>query len=132
MEYHITAGSKTKAYIESLMPSLIDQLKLNNSKKLLAIRTDRETEHPGTTIPLMGIDTVLVVLRPSRDRYELGVTLAHEMVHVAQMVKGTLKMTRKGKKWKGKFYHMDYPYLQQPWEIQAFAKQELLLRRAIE
>lgn len=38
----------------------------------------------------------------------------------------------KGKKWKGKFYPTAHPYLDQPWEIQAFAKQEIVFRRAIE
>jgi hypothetical protein len=51
---------------------------------------------------------------------------------VAQFAKGTLQVTPKGKRWKGKFYGNDVAYLQQPWEIDAFSKQELIFRRAIE
>jgi hypothetical protein len=63
---------------------------------------------------------------------DLGVTLAHELTHVAQFAKGQLKPTAKGRLWKGKFYKANHPYLDQPWEIQAFSKQEIVFRRAIE
>jgi hypothetical protein len=86
----------------------------------------------GTTIPLPGIDTFLVVLKPNRNWVTLGVTLAHELTHVAQFAKGHLKPTAKGTMWKGRLYKRNHPYLDQPWEIQAFAKQEIVFRRAIE
>jgi hypothetical protein len=98
----------------------------------LHIILDSEIEELGSTIPLKGIDTYLVVLKPSRDLQALGATLAHELTHVAQFAKGTLQMTPKGKRWKGKYYGRKVPYLDQPWEIQAFSKQEILFRRAIE
>jgi hypothetical protein len=34
--------------------------------------------------------------------------------------------------WKGKRYSKKTKYLDMPWEIDAFSKQELLLRRALE
>jgi hypothetical protein len=132
MEYYIEAGAKTKRFIEALLPSMLEQLKLTRSKKLLHIIVDKDTEHSGETIPLLGINTLLVVLKPKRDILDLGLTLAHELTHVAQFAKGTLQLTPKGKKWKGKFYGRSVAYLQQPWELQAFAKQEIILRRAIE
>tara|TARA_R110000868_G_scaffold406417_1_gene686806 strand:+ start:1465 stop:1866 length:402 start_codon:yes stop_codon:yes gene_type:complete len=132
MEYHIEAGRKTRRYIESVMPSMLTQLGLNRSRRLLVVKVDPELEEMGTTIPLTGIDTFLVVLKPMRDWITLGVTLAHEMTHVAQFAKGHLKPTAKGTMWKGRLYKRNYPYLDQPWEIQAFAKQEIVFRRAIE
>jgi hypothetical protein len=51
---------------------------------------------------------------------------------VAQFAKGYLKPTAKGTMWKGRLYKRNHPYLDQPWEIQAFAKQEIVFRRAIE
>ena len=132
MEFYIEAGSSTKRYIETLLPSMLAQLKLTKSKKLLHIKLDKELEENGTTVPLMGIDTILVVLKPTRNKIDLGVTLAHELTHVAQFAKGTLKPTPKGLKWKGKFYGRSVAYLQQPWEIDAFSKQELIFRRAID
>jgi hypothetical protein len=132
MEYYVEAGPKTKKFIESLLPSMLEQLKLTRSRQLLHIIVDRDIEHLAETIPLPGIGTVLVVLKPTRRLSELGITLAHELTHVAQFAKGTLQVTPKGKRWKGKFYGNDVAYLQQPWEIDAFSKQELIFRRAIE
>ena len=109
MEYHIEAGCKTRRYIESVMPSMLTQLGLNRSRRLLVVKVDPELEEMGTTIPLTGIDTFLVVLKPTRNWITLGVTM-----------------------WKGRLYKRNYPYLDQPWEIQAFAKQEIVFRRAIE
>jgi hypothetical protein len=132
MEYHIEAGRKTRRYIESVLPSMLTQLGLNRSRKLLVIKVDQDLAEQGTTIPLMGINTMLVVLKPTRNWINLGITLAHELTHVAQFAKGYLKPVAKGTIWKGKFYGRNHPYLDQPWEIQAFAKQEIVFRRAIE
>jgi hypothetical protein len=132
MEYHIEAGPKTGRYIESVLPSMLSQLGLDRSRRLLVIKVDPDLDEQGTTIPLMGINTMLVVHKPTRNWINLGVTLAHELTHVAQFAKGYLKPTAKGTMWKGKLYKRNHPYLDQPWEIQAFARQEIIFRRAIE
>ena len=132
MEFHVDGSPKAKRFVESLLPSMIEQLKLTKSRKLLHVIIDPELEDLGTTVPLKGLDTYLVVLRPVKDIATLGATLAHELTHVAQFAKGTLQITPRGKRWKGKYYGRRVPYLDQPWEIQAFAKQEIIMRRAIE
>jgi hypothetical protein len=132
MEFHVEAGPKTRRFIEAVLPSMLTQLGLNSSRKFLMIKVDRELTDHGTTVPMTGIDTVLVVLKPKRNRLELGVTLAHELVHVRQLAKGILKITPQGKKWRGKFYSRRTPYLDQPWEQEAFARQEIVFRRAID
>jgi hypothetical protein len=133
MELHVEAGPKTKRYIEALVPSMLTQLGLDKNRKLLMIKVDSDLDEMGTTIPMSGIDTYLVVLKPTRNLYALGVTLAHELVHVRQMARGILQIMPKGRrKWKGKSYGRDVAYLQQPWELDAFARQEIVFRRAIE
>jgi hypothetical protein len=132
MEFHVDGRGQTKKFVESLLPSMLEQLKLTTSKKFLHIILDRDLEELGTTMPLNGLDTYLVVIKPVTDRAALGATLAHELTHVAQFAKGTLQVTPRGKLWKGKYYGRRVPYLDQPWEIQAFAKQEIIMRRAIE
>ena len=132
MEFHVDGSAKNKKFIESLLPSMLEQLNLTKSKKLLHVIIDPTLEDLGTTVPLKGVDTYLVVLKPVKDPAVLGATLAHELTHVAQFAKGTLQLTPKGKRWKGKYYGRRTPYLDQPWEIQAFAKQEIIMRRAIE
>jgi hypothetical protein len=132
MEFYVEGSPKAKKFVEALLPSMLEQLKLTRSRKLLHIILDPEIEELGSTIPLNGLDTYLVALRPTRDLFAMGATLAHELTHVAQFAKGTLQVTPRGKRWKGKFYGRRTPYLEQPWEVQAFAKQEILMRRAIE
>ena len=132
MEYHIEAGAKTRRYIEAILPSMMTQLGLNRSRRLLMIKVDQSLTELGTTVPMMGIDTFLVVLKPTRNLVNLGITLAHELTHVSQFANGTLQVAPKGKKWKGKFYPTAHPYLDQPWEVQAFARQEIVFRKAIE
>jgi hypothetical protein len=63
---------------------------------------------------------------------DMGVTLAHEMVHVKQLAKGTLKVKNGVKYWCGKRYSKNAKYLNTPWELEAFARQEILFRRAID
>ena len=132
MQYEVDASPKMKKFIEILLPSMFKQLKLNKSKKFLSIKVERDHEAAGSMIPFTGIDHYLVILKYNPNYDQLGTSLAHELVHVAQYAKGILKCTEKGRKWRGKFYHNDHPYLDQPWEVQAFSKQELILRRALE
>lgn len=132
MEVYIEGRTRACNYVKSLVPSMLEQLKLTRSRKLLHIILDPDIEELGSTIPLTGIDTYLVVLKPVKDLQALGATLAHELTHVAQFAKGTLQLRPRGKVWKGRYYGRRVPYLDQPWEIQAFAKQEILFRRAIE
>lgn len=54
----------------------------------------------------------------------------HEMCHVEQWAKGLLSdLNKKGNvvRWKGHIYE-NYPYTKQPWERQAYRKQEVALR----
>jgi hypothetical protein len=132
MEFHVEATARNKKFIEAILPSMLTQLGLDNSRKFLMIKTDRDMTDQGTTVPMVGVDTYLVVLKPRRNLLELGVTLAHELVHVRQLAKGILQVTPRGKKWRGKFYSKRTPYLDQPWEQDAFARQEIVFRRAID
>jgi hypothetical protein len=132
MEYLIkTRSKKTKFFIDSVMPALIKQLGLGNSRKFVLIEVCKLDGDNGLTVPLPGLDSYVVALKPAKWQ-ELGITLAHEMVHVKQMAKGTLKVEGDYKVWRGKKYSKRTKYLDMPWEIDAFARQELLFRRALE
>lgn len=86
----------------------------------------------GLTVDMAGIG-YMIVLKSSQSIKGLGLSLAHEMVHVRQMAKGIMKDTGNGTKiWAGKEYSKDTLYLDQPWELDAFARQEIILRRAVE
>ncbi len=134
MEFAVQTRSKqTKEFIERIMPSLIKQLGLTRSKKLLFIKIAREglEENDGLTSHLKQFGAIVILLKPQSFE-RLGVTLAHEMVHVKQIAKGYLKTVNGVNYWNGRRYSNRTKYLNQPWEIEAFSKQELLFRRAID
>ena len=131
MEFIVEARSpKVRKFFEAIIPSMLKQLNLTNSRKFLIVKTDK-IDSQGVTIPMDDIDTYLVVVNSTKRITDMGITLAHEMVHVRQMAKGILKTTPNGTVWNGKKYSKKTKYLDQPWEQDAFAKQELVFRRAI-
>jgi hypothetical protein len=132
MEYLVKTRSKqTKKFIEAILPSMISQLGLERSRKFLLIDVCRLESEKGLTTPLPGLDSIVIALNPAKWQ-DLGVTLAHEMVHVKQLANGTLRAVGGDKWWRGKKYSRRTKYLDMPWEIDAFAQQEIIFRRALE
>ena len=134
MEYIIVTRSKrTKDFFERIVPRMIKELKLTRSRKTVMIKvTNTEVgDHEGATAPLDVIDSYVVLIKP-RSLKDMGITLAHEMVHVKQLAKGTLKQVNGVNYWNGKRYRRNHKYLNLPWEIEAFSRQELLFRKSIE
>ena len=134
MEYLIETKSKrTKALFEIIVPRMLKELKLTRSRKTLLIKVCRDgiDGHEGSTVALDPIDSYVVLIKP-KNLKEMGITLAHEMVHVKQLAKGTLKSINGVNYWNGKRYRKNHKYLNQPWEIEAFSKQELLFRKTLE
>ena len=140
MEYKVEASNKkVQKYLASLMPKFITELGLSNSRRAVLVKVTGDTQDgmEGSTEYLQWADCYLVLIRPPARQtlastIQLSTTLAHEMVHVRQMAKGILKVTNKGTFWRGKKYTKSTPYLQLPWEVDAFARQEIVFRRAIE
>jgi hypothetical protein len=143
MEYSVEGSLKNRKFAASLMDSMIKQLKIEKSTKAVCVIIDDGFDSEGITVDMgiRGVDCMLVVLKPQNLRgkkflighKELALSLAHEMVHVKQMVKGQLKTGSDGSQtWLGKTYPADTPYLDRPWEVEAFSRQELIMRRAIE
>jgi hypothetical protein len=132
MDYLVEAHSKQKKqFIEAILPSIIEQLGLTNTRKSLVIRLEKDCEQMGYTVPVDILDSYVVVIKPTMSIKSIGLTLAHEMVHVRQMAKGILKIKNGVNYWCGKRYSKRTKYLDQPWEQDAFARQELVFRKAI-
>jgi hypothetical protein len=141
MEYDVSADNpKIKKFLDSLMPSFIEQLGLVNSKRavLVKVTKDLEEDFQGATMNIEVADCMMVLIKPPKrltpiTMMEMATTLAHEMVHVKQLAKGQMKfLPNEARIWKGKRYSKKTKYLDMPWELDAFSKQEILLRRAIE
>ena len=134
MEYIIeTKSRRTRTLFEAIVPRMIKELKLTRSRKTLMIKVSKMDldGQEGATAPLDMIDAYVVLIKP-KNLKDMGITLAHEMIHVKQLAKGTLKQVDGVNYWKGKRYRKNHKYLNLPWEIEAFSKQELLFRRTLE
>ena len=132
MDYLVEARSKQKKqFIEAILPSMVKQLGLTNTKKSLLIRLEKDCEGMGYTVPVDILDSSVVIIKPTMTIKSIGITLAHEMVHVRQMAKGILKIKNGVNYWCGKRYTKRTKYLDQPWEQDAFARQEIVFRKAI-
>jgi hypothetical protein len=133
MEFKVSGSKRNKKFVEAILPSMITQLGLDSSRKAVVIQIEDDgTPNMGTTIPIDVLNSYIVVVKPHRNLKEIGFTLAHEMVHVRQMAKGILKSVKNGHTWAGKRYSNKTKYLDMPWEQDAFARQEIIFRRAIE
>ena len=141
MEYLVEAKNEhAQKFIDSLMPSIIDQLGLARSRRAVLVKVTNDIEEgmQGATLDIKIADCYLVLIRqPKRitkaSLLEMGVTLAHEMVHVRQLAKGQMKfLPNQARIWMGKRFSKKTTYLDQPWELDAFARQEIVFRKAIE
>jgi hypothetical protein len=133
MEFKVSGSKRNKKFVEAILPSMITQLGLDSSRKAVVVQIEDDgTANMGSTIPVDVLDSYIVVVKPHRKLKDIGFTLAHEMVHVRQMAKGILKSVKNGHTWAGKRYSNKTKYLDMPWEQDAFARQEIIFRRAIE
>ena len=141
MEYLVEAkNDNARKFIDCLMPSIIDQLGLTRSRRAVLVKVTDEIEEgmQGATLDIRVADCYLVLIKQPRrvtkaSLLDMGTTLAHEMVHVRQLAKGQMKfLPNQARIWMGKRYSKKTHYLDQPWELDAFARQEILFRKAIE
>jgi len=133
MEFKVNGSKRNKKFVEAILPSIITQLGLDSSRKAVVIQIEDDgTDNMGSTIPVDALDSYIVVVKPHRKLKDIGFTLAHEMVHVRQMAKGILKSVKNGHTWAGKRYSNKTKYLDMPWEQDAFARQEIIFRRALD
>lgn len=141
MEYLVEATNpKVSMFLDSLMPSMVEQLGLARSRRavLVKVTDDIEPGMQGATLNIDVADCYLVLIKkPKRVTktalLDMGTTLAHEMVHVRQLAKGQMKfLPNQTRIWMGKRYTKKTHYLDQPWELDAFARQEIVFRKAIE
>jgi Zn-dependent peptidase ImmA (M78 family) len=132
MEYEVVGNSKAARLVRAVVPSMIKQLGLENSKHCFVIHFTKDEIDCGATVPIEQINSSMVIINSTRRLSEIIRTVAHELVHVKQHAKGQLKQSDNHYIWMGKKIPKTVAYLDMPWEKEAFAKQELIMRRAIE
>jgi hypothetical protein len=136
-------GEDRKILVEKAATFFLKELVSTRMYNLLSIRiemrvTKLSKDYEGSCyVPVNGSKITrsgVVILQRDMKRKEMLICLAHEMVHVAQMVTNRLQYTRKEgitfARWEGKamgnIAHI--PYQEHPWEVEAFTKQEELFQ----
>lgn len=133
MEFKVEGTSaKKRKFLEAILPSMIEQLGLTRSRRAVLVRLESDCDGMGMTIPVDFIDSYVVVIQSKMSIKDIGLTLAHEMVHVRQMARGILRSVNGTHYWAGRRYTKRTKYLDQPWERDAFARQEIVFRKAID
>jgi len=105
-----------------------------NATVYIALRRDVGSEHQSEGLTLGFDKDIFIFLQSSKNVCDMLRTLAHEMVHAKQLIRGQLKhKANRGKVdtyWCGR--KNNKKYLEQPWEVEAFCKETLLFRRAVD
>ena len=137
MKISVEGGSKAKQkFIFGFAQMLAMELKIDRYKNELIIYIKpnllKERNFAGVSGMMDGIVGVGIESKLQFDRTMS--TLAHEMVHVKQLLKGVLKVERVDGKdifyWKGKEHPTEgLLYVDRPWELEAYSQQEVLVRR---
>jgi len=93
MEFLVeTRSVKKRKFVEAILPSIVSQLGLTASRKAVVIRIANECKGMGMTVPVDILDSYVVVISPRLKLKELGLTLAHEMVHVEKSTASELSI----------------------------------------
>lgn len=72
---------------------------------------------------------LVVYDRPNKSIMTILQTLCHEIIHALQHKEGRLEFVGDAFQFEGKKYPRDYPYFEQPWEVEAFQNQDRYLER---
>jgi len=68
----------------------------------------------------------VIILDSTQHVSKLVRTLAHEMVHLKQIILGQLKFKDNDTLWLGKKFPPHKSYINRPWEVEALSKQEVM------
>ena len=132
MEFEVITRSKYKDAIEKSAKFYAKKLNISKSNYKVLIYTDNDLKSQGANGFALrtGKNTAHIVLYSRLSTLQLLCTLAHEMVHIKQFVRGHYKSekSRNGKYkkfWLGE--QVLAKYEKQPWEVEAYKKQGILL-----
>jgi len=133
MEIQVLTRSKHKDAIEKSARFYAKKLNVLKSNYKVLIYTDstlKEEEGANGFAMRMGPNVLHIALYSRLPFGQLLRTLAHEMVHIKQFVRGHYRTepSRNGKLkrfWLGN--HVIAKYEKQPWEVEAYKKQDMLL-----
>jgi hypothetical protein len=121
-----------KNLAEASIKFFIKELGLGRSRYSLTVTTDktlRKEENAFGIVFRVGKRDLVMILDSRMQYKDMVETIAHEMVHVKQIARGTLntviKRGRMYQTWKGKRAD-NIAYHRRPWELEAFRREREL------
>lgn len=136
MEIKVETRSKEKReFIEAVSRLFAKNLKIDKSKYTLIISSVSnliKINNMRGSACMLGPKFISIQLDSKLRFDDLISTLAHEMIHAKQYIKGQfkIKITKAGKSnfyWCGKKYNTNY--FDSPWEIEAFSRERILANK---
>ena len=129
----VTSSVKRRIVIDLVTTFLTKELKLENSTYGLTIYNApglRKREGNNGMVAKTGDREMQMFVDGGLNECDLILCLAHEMVHVKQIAKGQLSLSKRNKNlWFGQRILKEYH--ERPWEQEAFARERLLATRAM-
>jgi hypothetical protein len=133
MRYEVFSNSSPKRrLILGILPSALSQLNIERSTFSLQVFASSNIQGTGLTALDEELKLISVFINRGLHLKETGIAFCHEMVHVKQLAAGKLKRFSDRFTWAGKNFCLTTKYMDRPWELQAFAKQEIIFRKSIE
>ena len=133
MEIEILTHGKRKELLKKLAVFYSKQLKLAKSNYKVVIITDPTLKEQGSlgVCAKTGEREITVGLYSYLGFGRMLYTLAHEMVHVKQMIRGHYRQERM-KYGKGVYHYwlgkrVNTEYIKRPWEIEAISRESILV-----
>ena len=132
MEYTVRSRSPAvRSFVEATCQFLAQELKIANRNWILEIqmvKNLRTKEGMRGSMLDLGRKRILMEIDSSLNFESLVETIAHEMVHVKQTIRGQYRIEFKGRTvhryWRGQ--RVKKEYFEQPWEQEAWSREKVL------
>jgi hypothetical protein len=132
MEFELFAPKKVTNTMTIAASIFAKQLKIDSRNWHVQIHIDKNVlsgEAAYGKIFVVEPRTAVIFLDAKMTIRHMLRVLAHEMVHLKQLVLGQLKYVGDDTYWLGKLFPEGKSYVNRPWEIEAAQKQEILALR---
>lgn len=132
-------GFKPEGEVEKALSFACNELGVDNitvvvtlNEKLLRKLSKHEVEYQAVLFKNKDLKHIYnLCFRPRLNQATYTEIIAHEAVHLSQQERGELSLNLSNGecRWKDELFTADYPYMERPWEREAFKVQSDILRQ---
>ena len=132
-------GFKPAGEVERVLTFACNQLGVSDitvvaspNERILRKLSKYEVDYQAVLFKNKGVSHIYTLyFRPKLSQAVYTEILCHEAVHLAQQERGdlSLNLSTGECRWTGEVYPPDYPYMERPWEKEAFKVQSVILKK---